>query len=409
MFESLRSRLLLAVGSAVVVAVLINVLFASANKKAERKGADAEVTWKSKTGVELAALPQLEPGHADSAQARELDVLMQPLGLSLSGERGQRRYRIEGKLDEDTVRDLRDTLRAAIRGTNPEAVVLSPRIVETIEKHAKTLDAVAEYVATHQDIRWREDHLPRSEPTRLDVVSHLTIQRLLIGRGFLALSRDDTATAIAMLRTSQILNRAVEARSELMAQFLATSVERMQLALLRRGQRSLGVLPAEPAAGIQERYLRGMSNEAALMLTNARRGAFADDSDEVTRFFGLLAGAKLEIGASAAVTQAASIVAEIRRSPDGCAELAKTGRSRHSAFSGFFDNMNPTEAWRRFAVLELDRAITTAVLTGEAKSPCRSVQLTVREDGPNRIVEAKGLPAESEVVIALPAVVTVRK
>ena len=73
-----------------------------------------------------------------------------------------------------------------------------------------------------------------------------------------------------------------------------------------------------------------------------------------------------------------------------------------------FYMLNATEAWRRFQVLALDRAITAAVLTGRTTSPCPTVAIAVRDDGKTRIVDTKGLPDSSENVIALPPVVTAR-
>lgn len=234
------------------------------------------------------------------------------------------------------------------------------------------------------------------------------LHRLLIGRAFLALERNDTATAVRMFSTSQQLNRLLAERRELESQFFAVGVERLQLALIRRAGSALGAAPAEPRSGTRERYLAGMSAEAALILTNIQRGAYRNDPDPAERIFEGLVAPELQIAANETVTTAAAHVQEIRRTPDGCAELAKKRRTPDGVFAESFRTLNATEAWRRFQVLELDRAITAAVLTGRTSSPCPSVTITVRDEETTRTVESKGLPAESEIVLALPPVVTTR-
>ncbi|MEO8033026.1 MAG: hypothetical protein ABI837_01230 [Acidobacteriota bacterium] len=408
--DSLRSRFLLAAGLAVAAALLITALFSGVTRRAEKRGIDAEAIWKSRTGVDLAALPRLYPAHADSEEARALDVLLQPIDLHLGAPSADRNPSGARRSDGRAMRDLRDTLRAAIRSTTTEPVALLPSVVSSIERSAGTLDAVADYVATHHDIHWLEDHGPRANRSALAVDDHLTLHRLLVGRAFLALSRGDTTTAVRMLRTSQQLNRPLEERRELLSQFAAVGVERLQLALLRRGGSALAVVPGESTDRIRERYLAAMSSEAVRLLTNARQGAFATDvNDPPERLFLLIAGPKIELLASEAVTQSAIDVAEIRGALDGCAELGRDRRARRGVHSHGFESLNAAEAWRRFVLLELDRAITAAVLTGRASSPCPSVVLTVREEGANRIVEAKGLPPESDSVIGVPSVVTSRR
>ncbi len=69
-FDSLRSRFLLAVGVAVAAALVITALFSGATRQAEKRGSDAEAIWKTRTGVDLAALPRLHPAHDDSEEAR---------------------------------------------------------------------------------------------------------------------------------------------------------------------------------------------------------------------------------------------------------------------------------------------------------------------------------------------------
>ncbi|HEX8410094.1 MAG TPA: hypothetical protein VF883_14625 [Thermoanaerobaculia bacterium] len=374
----------------------------------KKKGPDAAAVWKARTGVDLAALPRLHPAHPDSEAARALDVLLQPLDLHLGGRSDDRRPRADGQPDDDdALEELRDFLRAAVRSETTEPQALSPDVVSLLERRAGTLDAVADYVAKHQNIRWREDFEPRPRSSSLYTSDHLTLHRLLIGRAFLALERDDTATAARMLATSQQLSRVLAERLELESQFFAVGVERLQLALIRRAGSALGAAPAEPKSGTRERYLAGMSAEAALIVRNVQRGAYKpNDPDPAERIFEGLVAPELHAAANETVTTAAAGVEEIRRSQDGCAELAKKRRVPDGVFAENFRMLNAIEAWRRFQVLELDRAITTAVLTGRTASPCASVTITVRDDGTTRTVEAKGLPAESEIVLALPPVVT---
>ena len=409
MFESLRSRLLLAVGAAAVLAVTITGIISFAVRPApKKKGPDGVAAWKARTGVDLAALPRLHPPRPDSEEARALDALLQPLDLRLCGRLPERRPPDDGPSpDDDAPVDLRETLRGAIRATTTEAPKFSPAVVSLIEEHAGTLDAVAGYVETHGDIRWREDFDPRPGSSTLYISDHLAIHRLLIGRGFLALERKDPATAARMLATSQKLNRVLQERRELDAQFIATGIERLQLALMRRAGSALDAVPAEPALGLRERYVSAMSGEAALILANLRPDASKNRDGDDVFFRGLLAP-ELRAASNEALALAAKGVDEIRRSPDGCAELAKKRPMPSGMLAENFYMLNATEAWRRFQVLALDRAITAAVLTGRTTSPCPSVAITVRDDGKTRIVEAKGLPDSSENVIALPPLVTAR-
>lgn len=404
-----RNRWVLAIGGAVIVALAITASISWAIRPAEKKREiDAAAVWKARTGVDLAALPRLHPAHPDSEDARALDVLLQPLDLHLGSRSDDRRPRTDNQSDDDDeLEELRDFLRAAVRSNTTEPKALSPAIVAYVERRAGTLDAVADYVAKHRDIRWREDFEPRPRSSALYTSDHLTLHRLLIGRAFLALERDDTATTARMLSTSRELNRVLAERRELESQFFAVGIERLQLALMRRAGNALGGTPAEPRSGTRERYLDGMSAEAALILTNIERGAYRGDPDPAERIVEGLVAPELQIAANETVTTAAAHVQEIRRSPDGCAELAKKRPRPGGIFAENFRTLNATEAWRRFQVLELDRAITTAVLTGRTTSPCPSVTITVRDDGTTRTVESKGLPAESEIVLALPPVVTV--
>lgn len=398
MLDSIRNRFLLAFALAVIVAIAINVGFTSANRTAVRKGADAAAAWKARTGVDLAALPKPQP-QKDSADARALDALLVPLQLRLGGEPTEQQRNFDRDNEHD--RELRDFVRTAIRSGTPDAPPLPPSLVTYVEQSAATLDAVADYLAAKRDIRWREDDSPRIP---LNTYDHLTMHRLLLARGFLALERHDTATATRMLQASRKLKEVLEARHEQTSQFVAVSVERMQLALLRRGGPALGVEITKPLRPIRDRYLTAVSSEARRALTNARTGRTADggDDDPTGKVVQLLASSKVEMAVSSAVTQAAGIVDEIRRSPDPCRELSKT-RRREPIFWEGFESLDAVEAWRRFAMLDIDRAVTEAVLTGHATSPCQSVLLTVREEKGTRIVESRGLPEESEVVFAPPS------
>ena len=409
MLDSMRNRWLLAAGLAVVMALSVTALVSRAIRAPEKKAPDAVAIWKARTGVDLAALPRLHPAHPDSEDARALDVLLEPVGLQLSDRATERPPRGDNESDSETREELRESLRAAIRSGTTEPQAFPSAVVAYLERHAATLDAVADFVAKHPDIRWREDLGPRLESSVLPIVDHLTLHRLLIGRAFLALERGDSAIATRMLSTSRQLNRGVEERRELDAQFVAVGMERLQLALMRRAGSALGVDLAEPATGTRERYLSGMSAEAALILANTRQGAPARrDGDPPDRVIRMLTGPERRLAASEAVARAAVGVDEIRRSPDGCAELAKKRPAPDGFVAGNFHSFNATEAWRRFQVLELDRAITAAVLTGRTSSPCPSVTIAVRDDGTTRTVETKGLPAESPNVVALPPVVTGR-
>jgi hypothetical protein len=407
MRDSLLHRWLLALGAAVVISLLITASISRATRRTEKSDDQAVAVWKARTGVDLAALPGLHPPNPDSDEARALDALVQPLDLQLGDrKRGQH----PDVRDAEALDGLRDALRAAIRSETTEAKPLPPAVVAAIERRAPTLDAVADYVAAHEGIRWREDFEPRAGRSTIYTNDHLLLHRLLIGRAFLALERGDTKTSARMLSTSQRLNRVLEERQELWSQFVAVGVERMHLALLRRARGTLTATPAAPAEGIRERYLAAMSAEAAVALANAGQDAInSDDNDPGVAIVRVLAGPKLELAASEAVRIAAEAVAEIVRSPDGCAELARKRRRPTGFFAGEFFALDATDAWRRFVVLELDRAITAAVLSGKAASPCPSVTLSVRDEGSTRTVTAKGLPAETDSVVSLPAVVTTRR
>lgn len=400
MFDSIRNRFLLAFALAVVVAIAINLAFTSANRTAVRRGADAAAVWKARTGVDLAALPKRQP-RTDSDDARALDLLLEPLELRLGGDRTERQRNYDRDVEHD--RELRDFVRAAIRSGTTTAPTLPPSLAAHLDRIAATLDAAADYVIAGRDIQWRED----AARNPLNVFDHVTLHRLLLARGFLALERNESATAARMLQTSQRLKGALEARQEQSSQFVAVSAERVQLALLRRGGRALGSAPKNSAPPVKERYLAAISHEAARALSNARKGRFPNDGDEELpeEVMRALASSKIESAASAAVMKSAAIVGEMRQAPDSCAELSKK-RRKESTFWDELESLNAVEAWRRFAMLEIDRAITEATLTGQATSPCQSVVLTVREENGNRIIETKGLPAESEIVFAPPAVFT---
>jgi hypothetical protein len=407
MLDSLRSRWLLAIGGAIAVALLITLAFSGFNKRAEQKGVDALATWKARSGVDLTALPRLRPPHPDSPDARGLDTILRPMQLHLGGLAPLSRVPESGRRDSQELDELRDYLRAAIRAETTEPRALTPSLVVLIERHARTLDAVADYVAAHPNIRWREDLGPRRRSSGLYTADHITLHRLLIGRAFLALERGDVELAGRMLATSQRLNRPIIERWELDSQFIAVGVERLQLALMRRAGTELNVAPLAPTEGIAERYVDGMSGEAALVLANANRPAFGEgeDGDLPENLVRLLAAPKVALAAEIAVTKAAERFDEIRRTHDGCAELAKRWSAPGDFFGGNFYTLNPVEAWHRFVILELDRAMTAAVLTGRAASPCPSVVITVRDEGATRTVEAKGLPEESESVIGVPKVI----
>lgn len=403
-----RNRWFLALAGAVLTAVAITAAISWAVRpEKKKKTVDAAAVWKARTGVDLAALPRLHPAHPDSEEARALDAILQPLDLHLGGRFNDRRPRPDIPRDDgDELEELRDFLRNAIRANTTEPQPLPPELVPYLERHDGTLDAVAGYVAKHPDIRWREEHEPRPRGSAIYTNDHLTLHRLLIGRAFLALERGDEATVVRMLSASRELHRVLEARRELESQFYAAGVERLHLALMRRAGSALGAAPAEPASGIRERYLAGMSAEAALILTNLERGK--KDPDPGQRIVEGLVAPEVKGAANEAVTTAAAGVQEILRSRDGCVELSKRRGPPDGIFADSYRTLNATDAWRRFQVLELDRAITAAVLTGRASSPCPSVTIAVRDDGTTRTVESKGLPDEVAPVIALPPVVTAR-
>jgi hypothetical protein len=192
-----------------------------------------------------------------------------------------------------------------------------------------------------------------------------------------------------------------------MSQFIAIGAERLQLALIRRAGGALNGVPP-PAAATRERYLTSMSAEAVAVLTNAREKEFVNDGDRPPVFVWMFIAPKYQLAAAEAVKLAADGVKGIEASADGCVELSRKRRGPRGMFSGDFYMLDATEAWRRFVVLDLDRAITTALLTGQTSSPCRSVVITARDDGGIRTVDAKGLPVESESVISVPSSVTAK-
>ena len=409
MLDSVRNRWLLAFAAAVVVALGITALVSrKPHRQAAKSGEDPIQVWKARTGVDLVALPRLHPPHPDSESAKALDALLRPIGLVLGDPPRDPQPPRANVEDGEALNELREALRAAIRSETTEPKPFTPAVVAAIERRSGTLDAVADFVAGHDDIRWNEDFGPRSRSSTLDPADHLTLHRLLIGRAFLALERGDQSTAARMLSTSQRLHDVLLQRQELRSHFVATGVERMHLALLRRAGDALRAPLAVPDEGIRERYLSAMSAEALLALTNTRELAMNRDDDPAVVLVRALAGSKLERAANEAVQFAGNRVGEIMRSADGCAELAKNSRLPNGFFAGEFYMLNATESWRVFVLLELDRALTAAVLTGKTSSPCPSVTITVRDEGSLRTVTARGLPAESERVVGLPSVVTTR-
>jgi hypothetical protein len=410
MIESVRNRWLLAMGIAVVAALAVTLCFSTSAKRAEtqaaKSGRDSAAVWKARTGVDLASLPAGRPPHPDSVEARQLDAQLLPISIHLGG-RQDRPEAADIERDPDALAALRDALRDAIRATTTDPKPMPPAVVALIESRSARLDAVAEFVESHHNIAWQEDFGPRPHRSALVTDDHVTLHRLLIGRAFLALERGDTATAKRMFSTSQKLRVTLEQRQELFSHLVAVGIERMQLALMRRAGPSFGETPTAAEDGIRARFVNGMSNESVVAMNNARQEPFSGPgNDAPERVIRLFAGPKLEAAASQAIVLAAETVGDVVRSQDGCAELAKKRRKPHGMFSDNYYALNAKEAWRRFVVLELDRAITTAVLTGNATSPCRSVTLTARDDGKVRTVEARGLPEETESVIGLPATVT---
>ena len=408
MLDSIRKRWLLGIAIAVVAALAITAVISLATRpKREEPKVDGSAIWKARTGVDLAVLPRMHRPRQDSKEARELDKLLEPLDLRLGGRTPQRRRLVEERADIEALDQLRDYLRSAIKAGSTEAVPVPSTVAGLIQRHDATLDSVADYVDKHRDIRWVEHFGPRERRSALYTDEHLTLHRLLIGRAFLALERGDPATAKRMLHTSQQLNRLLAERWELQSQSIAIGVERLQLALMRHAGSAMEVNLTEPTAGLRERYLTAISAEAALTLANARLSPMnMPNSDPPDRFVRLIAGVELEKAANEAVALAAEATAEIHRSQDGCIELSKIRRRPTGFFAGDFYTLNPTEAWRRYVVLALDRAITAAVLTGRTSSPCPSVMISVRDEASKRTVEVKGLPPESENVIGVPAVVT---
>lgn len=407
MLDEVWKRWAFAGGLAVVIALTITALLSRPAGQTREKRADAFAAWKAHTAVDLAALPRLHPPRPDSEAARALDAIVKPARLHL-GNRSSRPPDFHGFAagEEAAAYDLREALRAEMRFETTEVKPFPPTVVPLLEHSAPVLDAVAAHVETHDDIRWYEDFGPRARQSPLVLDDHLWLHRLLIGRAYLALHQGDADTAKRMLATSQRLNRVLSERHERLSQFNAAGIERLHLALLRRAGPDPGVGVEEPLHELRERFVTAMSAEAALVLANSSRNPFAEnDPPEIA--VRVIAGGSLELAASEAVAGIAKDVAAIVAATDPCAELARDRRARGGFFSGDFYTLNATEAWRRFVVLALDRAITAAALTGRASSPCASVTITVRDDGTTRTVETTGLPAPSENVISLPAKVTV--
>ena len=406
MLDSVWKRWVLAAGLAALVAVGITAVLSRPSHRAKEKRVDAVAEWKTRTGVDLTALPRLFPPRPDSEAARGLDAILQPGGLRLGARSPGPRPPRPVSPDAPAFEALRDALRAEVRFDTPQVKPFPPAVVSILERSGPVLDAVAAHVESHEDIRWYEDFGPRPRPSTLDLDDHLTVHRLLIGRAYLALERGDIETARRMLSASRRLNEVLARRRELTSQFVAVGVERLQLALLRRGGDVLGVHVDDPRHELRERYVAAMSAEAAVVLANSRDPLRAG-GDPGDRAFRAIAGGSLELAASEAVIAVAKAVAEIAAASDACAELARERRVPGSFFSGNFFTLDATEAWRRFVVLALDRAITAAALTGRAASPCPSVSITVREDGAMRVVESSGLPSPSDNVIRLPERVSV--
>lgn len=397
MFDSLRNRILLALGVAVVGALAIVLLFSSTSERAGEKEKDAVGEWKRELGVDLRAFPQSATVASDSPDAVALEPVLQPLGVKLgAAERG-------GGYSEETPerRELRDWMREVVRATSTVAKPLPSAAGTLVERSATALDALAQFTAAHEQITWRLDFKPRGRSSLLRINDHLDLHRLLIARAFIALDRNDRATAAAMLNASQQLARPLAARPELMAQFVAVAVERMQLALMRRAGDTLGgILPA-PNERVRERYATAMSGDAALILKIAQEGGLAADaSDEVFR---AVTGSKFQLEASKALLLAANGAGEILRASDPCAALAVKRRRAGGMFEELFEVLSATDAWHRFVTLELDRAMTAALLTGKASSPCPSVTLTVKETADSRTVSASGLPEATDAPVVLPA------
>lgn len=403
MFESLRSRWLTAFAFAVVVALTISIVVSHRNASRDESvsDVDAVAAWKTHTGIDLDALPKLHPAHEDSADARALDALLQPADLRLGGRTRAKHPEGEARSNEE-LDALRDALRAQILSESAEPVPLPPAAVKLLDRRAPMLDAVAGFVAAHHDVQWREDFRPRLQRSALYTDDHLIVHRLLIGRGILALERGDVATAQRMLRTSRELNRVLEQRHELFSQFIAAGVERLQLALLRRAGGALGDVPVAPMDGLRERFRDGMAAEAAIILTTVREGPFQNDREnQPPPFVRLLMASSHDAPALDAIARAATGVEEVVRAPDGCAALARPRPAGRGFFAGDFYTLDATEGWRRFVLLALDRAMTTALLSGRTSSPCASVTITVQDENGVRTVEAKGLPPAPENLIGV--------
>lgn len=407
MLDAVWKRWVVAAGLAAVIAVGITTLLSRPAHRVNDRRAEAIAAWKDRTGVDLAALPRLDPPRPDSEAARALDSILQPVGLRLGTPSPARRGTRARTAEAPAFEALRDALRAEMRFDTPERKPFPPAVVSLIERFSPVLDAVASHVNGDDDIRWHEARGPRPRGSTLDLDAHLTLHRLLIGRTYLALERDEIETAMRMLSASKRLSDALGKRRELASQFVAAGAERLQLAVLRRGGDRLGMRVEEPLHELRERFVAAISAEAVVVLANSRRDPFRAGGDPADRAVRVFAGSSLDVAASEAVIAVSEGVAEIVGASDPCTELTKVRRAPDGFFAGDFYALNATEAWRRFVVLALDRAITTAALTGRASSPCPSVSITVREDSTTRTVETGGLPAPSGNVIRLPRTVRV--
>lgn len=191
----------------------------------------AQKSWEESFGS-LDALVARHPRAGANATTVKLERLMQGLGIDLYAR--SRATSPEQKAFAAIRAGLAAHVEAeAIARTDDPVPTVAP-IEDWLGAHAADIDAIARHLVESEPPVWDEDLSRRFAAPLPRLTGLRQLQHILLAHALVHSRRGDGAGTERALRAAWIVNRALHARAQVIAQLLVLATDRLQLGVLRR-------------------------------------------------------------------------------------------------------------------------------------------------------------------------------
>lgn len=176
------------------------------------------------------------PTQPDSPAAVQLDALVRPLGIQLTGPRAPDPTASE-KAQAELLKSIASFVGDCGRSGVDECPALPPAVAAFLERESARLDAIEAHVLQGAPFHWAQDITRGVAAPIPSLLGHRQLESVLLARALANAGHNRPEAADRSLEAGWVLNSAYTERPELVSRLIAVSASALNVAVLRTLQR----------------------------------------------------------------------------------------------------------------------------------------------------------------------------